>query len=86
MGMFKSCSAHAAQLFGGPVPASVTRAERLEIIRALDAHGVFNMRRAMAQVAATLAVSCATALACLLMTRAEAKDETRAGHNEERQQ
>jgi predicted transcriptional regulator YheO len=55
---------------GGRSPATLSRDERLEITRALDARGVFNIKRGMGQVAAALGVSRATAYACLQIVRA----------------
>ncbi len=52
-------------------PRALSRRDRLEIIRALDARGVFSVKRAMGQVAASLGVSRATAYACLHAVRSE---------------
>lgn len=56
---------------GGRSPATLSRQDRLVIIRALDARGVFTVKRAMGQVAEALGVSRATAYACLQIARAE---------------
>ena len=75
------------EILGGRPPASLSRANRLDVIRALDARGIFNIKRAMAQVAAALAVSRATTYACLQITRAEVKNgAAREGPDKERRQ
>lgn len=61
------------ELRGRP-PAALSREDRLEITRALDARGIFSIKRGMGQVAAALGVSRATAYACLQIVRAEAAD------------
>jgi predicted transcriptional regulator YheO len=55
----------------GRLPASLSREDRLEITRALDARGIFNIKRGMGQVAAALGVSRATAYACLQIVRSD---------------
>jgi predicted transcriptional regulator YheO len=52
-------------------PKTLSRRDRLEVIRALDARGVFSIKRAMEQVATLLGVSRATAYACLSVVRTE---------------
>jgi predicted transcriptional regulator YheO len=64
---------------GGHSPATISRNHRLELIRALDARGVFNVNRALGQVTASLGVSCATAYACLQIVRAETVGTASAG-------
>ncbi len=51
----------------GTMPLS--REDRLEVIRALNARGIFHIKRAMGRVAAALGVSRATAYGCLQMAR-----------------
>jgi len=58
---------------------TLSRNDRLEIVRALDARGVFNVHRAVGPVAAVLGVSRATAYACLQTIREEAVGGARAG-------
>jgi predicted transcriptional regulator YheO len=58
----------------GRAPAALSREDRLDITRALDARGIFNIKRGMDQVAAALGVSRATAYACLQIVRAERAD------------
>jgi predicted transcriptional regulator YheO len=60
------------EVLGGRAPALLSRQERLEVIKALDARGVFNLKRATGRVAAALGVSRATAYGCLQQIRAEA--------------
>ena len=62
----------------GRSPTTPSRNNRLEIVRALDARGVFNVKRAVGQVAAVLGVSRATAYACLQTIREEAVGGARA--------
>jgi predicted transcriptional regulator YheO len=57
---------------------TLSRSDRLEIVRALDARGVFNVKRAVGQVAAVLGVSRATVYACLQAIRQEAVGGARA--------
>ena len=42
------------EVLGGRVAALLSRQERLEVVRALDARGIFNVKRAMGQVADAL--------------------------------
>lgn len=56
---------------GGRSPDSLSRSDRLEITRALDARGIFNVKRAMGQVAAALGVSRATAYSFLQLVRSD---------------
>jgi predicted transcriptional regulator YheO len=63
-----------SEVLGGRTAASLSRSERLDVIRALDARGIFNVKRAMDHVAAALSVSRATAYACLQMVRADSED------------
>ena len=63
----------------GRSPTTPSRNNRLEIVRALDARGVCNVKRAVRQVAAVLGVSRATAYACLQTIREEAVGGARAG-------
>ena len=65
--------------FDGRSPTTPSRNNRLEIVRALDARGVFNVKRGVGQVAAVLGVSRATAYACLRTIREEAVGGARAG-------
>lgn len=58
----------------GRSPAALSRGDRLEITRALDARGIFSVKRAMGRVAAALGVSRATAYACLQRVRAASAD------------
>ena len=58
---------------------TLSRKDRLEIVRALDARGVFNVKRAVGQVAAVLGVSRTTAYSCLQTIREEAVGGVRAG-------
>jgi predicted transcriptional regulator YheO len=58
---------------------TLSRNDRLEIVRALDARGVFNVKRAVGQVAAVLGVSRTTAYTCLQTIREEAVGGARAG-------
>jgi predicted transcriptional regulator YheO len=60
------------EVLGGRAPALLTRQERLEVIRSLDARGVFNVKRATGRVAAALGVSRATAYGCLQQIRSAA--------------
>jgi len=60
------------EVLGGRVAALLSRQERLEVVRALDARGIFNVKRAMGQVAEALNVSRATAYWCLQMARSDA--------------
>lgn len=55
----------------GRAPAALSRDDRLEITRALEARGVFTIKRGMGQVAAALGVSRATAYECLKIVRTE---------------
>jgi len=59
--------------------ATLSRNDRLEIVRALDARGVFNVKRAVGQVAAALGVSRATTYACLQTIREAAPGGARTG-------
>jgi predicted transcriptional regulator YheO len=59
--------------------ATLSRNDRLEIVRALDARGIFNVKRAVGQVAAALGVSRATAYACLQTIREGATAAARTG-------
>ena len=59
------------EVLGGRAPALLSRQERLDVIRALDARGVFNVKRATGRVAAALGVSRATAYGCLQQIRSE---------------
>jgi len=58
---------------------TLSRNDRLEIVRALDARGVFNVKRAVGQVAAVLGFSRATAYACLQTIREEAVGDAGTG-------
>ncbi|MEV6942527.1 PAS domain-containing protein [Streptomyces sp. NPDC051172] len=58
--------------------AALDRAERLDLFRGLDEHGVFAVRRAIEQVAARLGISRASAYSYLSQARA-ATDPTPAG-------
>ncbi|MGW1746897.1 helix-turn-helix transcriptional regulator [Streptomyces sp. NPDC002092] len=58
--------------------AALDRAERLDLFRRLDEHGVFAVRRAIEQVAARLGISRASAYSYLAQARA-ATDPTPAG-------
>jgi predicted transcriptional regulator YheO len=58
----------------GRAGALLSRQERIEVIRELDARGIFNIKRAMGRVAAALSVSRATAYGCLQQVRSEAGD------------
>ncbi|MGW2570087.1 helix-turn-helix transcriptional regulator [Streptomyces sp. NPDC001537] len=58
--------------------AALDRAERLDLFRGLDEHGVFAVRRAIEQVAARLGISRASAYSYLAQARA-ATDPTPAG-------
>ncbi len=58
----------------GRAPAALSRDDRLEITRALDARGIFTIKRGMGQVASALGVSRATAYECLKIVRAETAD------------
>ncbi|NUP38416.1 MAG: transcriptional regulator [Streptomyces sp.] len=58
--------------------AALERAERLDLFRRLDEHGVFAVRRAIEQVAARLGISRASAYSYLSQARA-ATDPTPAG-------
>jgi predicted transcriptional regulator YheO len=62
------------EVLDGRASAPLSRQDRLEVIRALDARGIFNVKRAMGRVAAALSVSRATAYLCLQMVRSEAAD------------
>ncbi len=64
------------EVLSGRPPALLSRQERLEVIRALDARGIFSVKRAMGQVASALSVSRATAYTCLQIVRSEAEKET----------
>jgi len=64
------------EVLGGRASARLSRQDRLEVIRALDARGIFNVKRAMGRVAAALSVSRATAYFCLQTVRSEAADTT----------
>jgi predicted transcriptional regulator YheO len=55
--------------------AELDRVQRLELFRALDARGVFAVRRAVEQVAARLGISRASAYNYLSRARASAPDE-----------
>jgi predicted transcriptional regulator YheO len=74
------------EVLGGRPPTSLSRPDRLEVIRALDARGVFNVKRAMGRVAAALGVSRATAYACLQMVRTDPAGEAGAIATRERLQ
>jgi predicted transcriptional regulator YheO len=66
------------EVLGGRAAVPLLRQDRLEVIRALDARGIFNVKRAMGRVAAALSVSRATAYLCLQMVRSEAVETARA--------
>jgi predicted transcriptional regulator YheO len=55
----------------GRAAALLSRQERLEVVRELDARGIFNVKRAMGRVAAALGVSRATAYGCLQQARSD---------------
>ena len=55
----------------GRAAALLSRQERLDVFRALDARSIFSVKRAMSRVAAALSVSRATAYSCLQIVRAE---------------
>lgn len=57
------------EVLGGRAPALLSRQERLEVIRSLDARGIFNVKRATGRVAAALGISRATAYGCLQQVR-----------------
>jgi predicted transcriptional regulator YheO len=57
--------------------ALLSRSDRLEILRALDARGIFTIKRAIDRVAAALGVSRATAYSCLQIVRADASGTQR---------
>ncbi|WP_416959251.1 helix-turn-helix transcriptional regulator [Streptomyces sp. Agncl-13] len=60
----------AHQLRRGRTWVQLDRAQRLELFRGLDEHGVFAVRRAIEQVAARLGISRASAYSYLSQTRA----------------
>jgi predicted transcriptional regulator YheO len=59
------------EVLRGRAAALLSRHERLEVIRALDDRGIFNVKRAMGQVAQALSVSRATAYGCLQAVRSQ---------------
>jgi predicted transcriptional regulator YheO len=59
--------------------AALDRAERLELFRALDGHGVFAVRRAVEQVAGRLGISRASAYSYLSQARAATAPTTAGG-------
>lgn len=59
------------EVLAGRAPALLSRGERLEVFRALDARSIFSVKRAMSRVAAAMGVSRATAYSCLQAVRAE---------------
>ena len=59
------------EVLRGRAAALLSRQERLEVIRVLNARGIFNVKRAMGQVADVLSVSRATAYWCLQAVRSE---------------
>ena len=59
------------EVLGGRTAALLSRQERLDVVRALDARGIFSVKRAMNRVAAGLNVSRATAYSYLQIVRAE---------------
>jgi predicted transcriptional regulator YheO len=60
------------EVLHGRAAALLSRQERLDVFRALDARSIFSVKRAMNRVAAALNVSRATAYSCLQIVRAEA--------------
>ncbi|MFI6656590.1 transcriptional regulator [Streptomyces sp. NPDC050523] len=60
--------------------AGLGRAERLDLFRSLDEHGVFAVRRAVEQVAARLGISRASAYSYLSQARATTDPTTTGGH------
>jgi len=58
------------EVLDGRGAAPLSRQDRLDVIRALDARGIFSVKRAMSRVAAALRVSRATAYSCLQTARA----------------
>ena len=60
------------EVLRGRAAALLSRQERLDVVKALDARGVFNVKRAMGHVADALSVSRATAYWCLQTVRSEA--------------
>ena len=66
-------------VLGGRSPETLSRTDRLGIVRALDARGVFTVKRAMGQIAAALGVSRATAYACLQTVRNKTAHPATAG-------
>jgi len=59
------------EVLRGRAAALLSRQERLDVFRALDARSIFSVKRAMSRVAAALSVSRATAYSCLQIVRAE---------------
>ncbi len=62
----------------GRSAAMLSRSERLEIVEALDARGIFSIKRAIGRVAAAMGVSRATAYSCLQIVRAKTAEPERA--------
>ncbi|WP_405865512.1 transcriptional regulator [Streptomyces sp. NBC_00005] len=60
--------------------AGLDRAERLDLFRSLDEHGVFAVRRAVEQVATRLGISRASAYSYLSQSRAAADPTPAGGH------
>jgi predicted transcriptional regulator YheO len=60
------------EVLAGRAATLLSREERLETIRVLNARGIFNIKRAMGQVASALGISRATAYGCLQTARLEA--------------
>src|SRR5215831_8038224 len=59
------------EVLRGRAAALLSRQERLDVFRVLDARSIFSVKRAMSRVAAALNVSRATAYSCLQIVRAE---------------
>ena len=68
------------EVLHGRAAALLSRQERLDVFRALDARSIFSVKRAMNRVAAALNVSRATAYSCPQIVRAEAPRPKRAIH------
>lgn len=71
------------EVLHGRAAALLSRQERLDVFRALDARSIFSVKRAMNCVAAALNVSRATAYSCLQIVRAEAA-KTKTGNSRAR--
>jgi predicted transcriptional regulator YheO len=59
------------EVLAGRAATLLSREERLEAIRVLNTRGIFNIKRAMGQVASALGISRATAYGCLQTARSE---------------